>query len=566
MDFFNLYHMNEWVIKPATLEKNCAFVELLTAKQQAPVWFISHWWGEPIQPFLKCVQHHYKVRRLSAESYYWVCAYANRQHALGDVSANPRDTNFFKAMQVAVGVLLTLDEVGPATPFSRMWCMFEEFVALMKDPDREQRLLLDIATCTPSSVELLTDGLTDSDRKGFDPGQDKQKREQTFPLEVIRAGLSVSIQDAAAFVDIDRHHILNCIAGRDLELIPSLPEHEEYERVNARLRASFAAAVWPKALEDGMVEDLNLQRTLSADTTRDLLIMNFLCNSNMTDDALLQLGRGLPCSLQTLELGFDGCCHISAEGFGEFVRIIPVTQVTSFSLKLNAITSFRTEEIGQMMAKLQQASSLRSLSLSFETCVQVDDKMLATIAVYLQQSVAKLELNLQGTRITDKGLAALATKLPKGLEQLELVLNFCRGVGDSGIAALRLNLPDGVKKLRLFLVRSRVGEAIAEECKTYGSFRAWKPSASDAAEPLDMSSIEAAAQNQAKPQASTLPGMLVNQAENHSENKDACTVSASSSSSPAEEQSTSQRRSRTSRLRCCFGSKVRDSKGSSETE
>ena len=68
-------------------------------------------------------------------------AYANRQHGLAGAigSADPKDTSFFKAMQIAKGngggVLLILDDciehggrgsTGPATPFTRIWCSFEE--------------------------------------------------------------------------------------------------------------------------------------------------------------------------------------------------------------------------------------------------------------------------------------------------------------------------------------------------------------------------------------------------------------------------------------------------------
>ena len=80
------------------------------------------------------------LRKLSEETGYWVCAYANRQHDLSSaLTADPTKTSFFLAMQIAKdndgGVLLILDEeveyadrgkTGPATPFERIWCAFEE--------------------------------------------------------------------------------------------------------------------------------------------------------------------------------------------------------------------------------------------------------------------------------------------------------------------------------------------------------------------------------------------------------------------------------------------------------
>ena len=60
---------------------------------------------------------------------YWVCAYANNQWVLEDaISDNPRKTSFYKAMQLCHGVLLVLD--SNATPFSRIWCCFEESIAV----------------------------------------------------------------------------------------------------------------------------------------------------------------------------------------------------------------------------------------------------------------------------------------------------------------------------------------------------------------------------------------------------------------------------------------------------
>ena len=100
------------------------------AAAQLPLWFVSHAWLEPIKLFLACLRRHAAIRELSVQaSAYWVCAYANNQHALeGAISDNPRKTSFYKAMQLCCGVLLVLD--SNATPFSRIWCCFEESIAV----------------------------------------------------------------------------------------------------------------------------------------------------------------------------------------------------------------------------------------------------------------------------------------------------------------------------------------------------------------------------------------------------------------------------------------------------
>ena len=102
------------------------------ADAQLPLWFVSHAWLEPIKLFLACLRRHAHIRELSIKQTlapYWVCAYANNQHALeGAISDNPRKTSFYKAMQLCYGVLLVLD--SNATPFSRIWCCFEESIAV----------------------------------------------------------------------------------------------------------------------------------------------------------------------------------------------------------------------------------------------------------------------------------------------------------------------------------------------------------------------------------------------------------------------------------------------------
>jgi hypothetical protein len=71
------------------------------AELQKPLWFVSHWWGEPIEQFISCLLQHARDRYyLTADDdswldiKYWVCAYANNQHAYAprwaDVAAGTR--------------------------------------------------------------------------------------------------------------------------------------------------------------------------------------------------------------------------------------------------------------------------------------------------------------------------------------------------------------------------------------------------------------------------------------------------------------------------------------------
>ena len=134
LENFNLYHANCWIIEPATKDQGgqgCSYVELVaeTATLQCPEWFASHAWIEPVRDFVRCLAKHLVVRDLADKTPYWVCAYANNQHMLDDeLSGDPRTTSFYRAMKLCVGILLVLDE--EATPFMRIWCCFEESIAV----------------------------------------------------------------------------------------------------------------------------------------------------------------------------------------------------------------------------------------------------------------------------------------------------------------------------------------------------------------------------------------------------------------------------------------------------
>ena len=57
----NLYHLNEHFIKPMCAERRCSYVELVASGPQPPAWFVSHWWGEPVTLFLRCIEQHAAV-------------------------------------------------------------------------------------------------------------------------------------------------------------------------------------------------------------------------------------------------------------------------------------------------------------------------------------------------------------------------------------------------------------------------------------------------------------------------------------------------------------------------
>jgi hypothetical protein len=69
----NLYHIKEKIIKMRTAALQCSYVELVAIADQFPEWFVSHWWGEPVFAFIKCLIRHAKDRGLSWDTPYWIC-------------------------------------------------------------------------------------------------------------------------------------------------------------------------------------------------------------------------------------------------------------------------------------------------------------------------------------------------------------------------------------------------------------------------------------------------------------------------------------------------------------
>ena len=90
----NLHEVNDWLISPATAAEQCSFVEIISENgaPQPARYFISHWWGEPVLDFVAAVECHAQAREVHSSDGYWVCAYANNQHALDEeIVLDPKD-------------------------------------------------------------------------------------------------------------------------------------------------------------------------------------------------------------------------------------------------------------------------------------------------------------------------------------------------------------------------------------------------------------------------------------------------------------------------------------------
>ncbi|CAE8627837.1 unnamed protein product [Polarella glacialis] len=509
MDTLNLYQLTPWCIKPATNERNCSMVELFSDSPCLPTNFCSHWWGEPLRDFVACIGRHCAVRQLCFRStFYWICAYANRQHALSEeLNDDPKQTSFYKAMCLADCLLLILDNVGPAMPFTRVWCAYELFMALIDEDRKKKPLLLDTVAHTKAGTFVLTDGFTDAEAKVRDAGFPaeaeacKSLRELCFPIHVLEKGMNLSLQEAQASEEADRRHILNSVVGKQLHELDEAPplEHANYTEVNAQLGSRFAVACFEPAFKKGSPSlRLSVARALQADPWRRQLVLNIdnipkerqaaafgvcvaglpanlqdlslIWKSFAADSNLAALAEKLPISLHQLRLDFtdngrlegldftdSGCSQISDAGVAALAGRLPISLQ---QLQLYFVMCEQISDAGVAALAEKLPISLHQLQLEFHGCQQISDAAVAALAEKLPISLHQLELNFDGCQqISDAAVAALAEKLPISLQDLQLDFSCCNQISDAGVAALAEKLPISLQQLHLDFSCRQISDA-----------------------------------------------------------------------------------------------------------
>jgi len=308
-DSVTLYDVDRYIIKPFTVEKQTSFVEALpsTAGPQPPRFFISHWWGETVTDFLNCLEQairDFRVNRndndesrgggMTEDTPVWICAYANNQWLLsGDITADPKESGFTKAMKVAKGRTITiLDKKGIV--FSRIWCIFELYLTLVdsqvrKAGESSKDRLWAVYTAHSHTYKhpemdveeerkalgIISGGATTDRGNPFNISA----REAEFPYDLIEKSLSIQVEVAEASVEDDRRHILNSIVGRSIEDIDDEPltAHDNYVQLNNSLRGTFASST---ASLRGAVEKDDKRwkmmiKALSNGTTKGEMTFNF---------------------------------------------------------------------------------------------------------------------------------------------------------------------------------------------------------------------------------------------------------------------------------------------------
>ncbi|CAE8679688.1 unnamed protein product [Polarella glacialis] len=462
-----------------TAESCCSYVEAVAedSSSQRPTVFVSHWWGEAVYDFISCISRHQELRALPQQTGYWVCAYANNQHELGaDIQADPRQTSFFRAMEMCTFLLLVLDKNG--TPFTRVWCIFELAWVVRTHRDSEHTpLLLDIATAKKYTdlkqreheAIIITHGLTPEEEEieSWLQGNGwyyKSQRESSFPIELAEKALALKIEHSEATVPVDRSRILNSITGAsspaELDREPHV-SHAEYDRVNRQLRAAFAVHCWLNAVQV-KPEILPLfTEALAADTDRKQLSLVFAGCQDFTDERLLQLSASLPLALKQLSLVMASCQHISLRGLGSLAKSFStLAELADLEINLGSCPQVGDEVVRCLADGLP--SGLVQLKLRFQHCDGISDSGLLQLASLLKLcNLRSILLNFSDcTQLTEGAVRVVAKSLPEALEKLELNFGGCPQVGDNAILAIVEALPVGLTRL---VIRLRRCEQLSDE-------------------------------------------------------------------------------------------------------
>lgn len=364
MTFLNFYHLNDWIVLPSTNADGCSFSELLASQEQPPIWFISHWWGQPVQEFLACLEWHAKLRGIGDRDLLWISAFATRQRPVDDASASTNPLDLCRAMERCKGSLLVID--GNAQAFERAWLLFEASQSLACRA--RGGFLLDFAVVYRGKAQVLADGLVMEDSLSPDR---KAQREDAFPIDVLARSLRAEFKSAATSCEMDRRRILNSVAGRALLEEDPLKEDDSYTRADATFRGHIALAMWPQAARRNLLRELRLPLRMMLDSDRQDLTLSlaFLPDPAPQVRPLFTSIRRLP--LQRLELDLQNTNLADVSDFVAFFGQMPALPL--LSLKLNFFSCMKLTHVKGLGLAISSLEQLDSLSLDFGGCRALAD-------------------------------------------------------------------------------------------------------------------------------------------------------------------------------------------------
>lgn len=131
----NMYQVNLSYVKPLTKDLDISLALLYNRKvggRKATV-FISHAWAESFLYFLAVLETGIGTQQpLSLDDYAWICTFGvNQNMTAEDISgaiASPADSPFARVLQSVSEVAVIFND--RVNLYSRVWCVFEAFVAL----------------------------------------------------------------------------------------------------------------------------------------------------------------------------------------------------------------------------------------------------------------------------------------------------------------------------------------------------------------------------------------------------------------------------------------------------
>jgi hypothetical protein len=388
----NLYDLVEHVLNPKTREHCCSFVGLVASEPHPATVFVSHYWGEPVFAFVACLRQ-YALDMNDPRACFWICAYANNQHALGgEVNVSLEQTSYYKALKHSGR---TVAIIGHGEVFARAWCVYEMYLTLVDvghqySWDAAKRLAHGL-TAGPSADDIAIA----VEMGAKDPSVIKVFREERFPSSVLAIARAFDVADAQEpFEPADRVRILGEIGDAAATVNNSVAAHFCMPLIGAAMRSRR-----DRARLDAMLEQVAGPR---------LRALHVAC-----------AGR-----------------RASAQTTGALVRSLPPTleRVSLVGMAPTVVALLRDEWRG--------GGGLRELSLS--SCA-LGDAAARTLASLLPSWPQLEHLDLSGGRITSRGARALAGALREHatLRLLNVSNNW---IGDGGVCALaRAALPRGAQ-------------------------------------------------------------------------------------------------------------------------
>jgi len=462
----NLYHTTELVIKPATAQRCCSYVEFVATGPQTPKWFVSHFWGEPVQQFIACLTQHCHDRMLPEGSPYWVCAYANNQWDIAaEMGSGVQDSSFRKAMDVVEGTVSVLD--AKAQCWNRVWCCYEVWVSIVQMRTDSYKYDMYTTTKDKAGAVGITDGCAAIDMESEFHVDAKQKRQRAFPLEICKRALQIRLQDAEASSDLDRKRILNSIIGaKRLDHDPPV-EHERYEELNQILRGIVATSTWRDALENGL--DMTLYKKALMHSDLPKLEMSFDSSQSITDNTVKDLLDTVSEGLQELDLDLSFCSSISdltLTCFAEAMAVPKGLQRVALVLMTAAKRPRPITDKGLFaLAQGLKKTTARDIDVNLHGCKFVTDDGIRELIAALPPEVSDLAFDFaMNPNITTASVVDLAAKLTT-LSTLKLNLHYCsKALTSNAVKSLARAIPGTLREVHLDF---RFGEEISSESLTW---------------------------------------------------------------------------------------------------